>query len=232
MKIDNLLYGVLLFLIVCLCIGIYGRKLDKEVSYDSFIEPILEETIEDPITQLSYDLLKNTNEDIIGILTIPNLIDEPIVQGKDNSEYLRRNIYYDEVSAGTCFMDNENTLDNMNLVIYGHSSKYRNILLTPLMGYKAQVFAQNNNIIYFNRHPYELFSVFIYPATNSVKPFFIEKNFEEGIQKNIKELKKRSMYQLDIKEEEVDQLLTLITCNISDDNERLVLVAGHIKNSG
>lgn len=232
MKFDYLLYSLLLFLISCFSLGIYGRNLNAEVNYEPFIIQTDEEVQEDPITHLSYELLKDTNDDLIGILTIPDLIDEPIVQGKNNSEYLRRNIYYEEVSAGTCFMDTENTLDNMNLVIYGHSSKFRNILLTPLMGYKAQVFAQNHNLIYFNKHPYRIFSVFIFPATNPVKPLFLEKNFNNGLEPTIKELKKRSMYSLDIETDKVDQLLTLITCNTTDDNERLILIAGHLKNSG
>ena len=72
------------------------------------------------------DLQNEVNKDVAGWLRIPNThIDYPFVKSKDNSDYLRRDLYGKYALAGTVFMDCGNSGDftDFNTVIYGHNMK-------------------------------------------------------------------------------------------------------------
>ena len=62
------------------------------------------------------------NPDYVGWLTVyGTTADGPVVQGEDNNEYLRTNIYGEHATAGTLFMDSIVDMDSGgNLIIYGH----------------------------------------------------------------------------------------------------------------
>ena len=86
--------------------------------------------------ELSLSLLKQTNKDIVGILVFDDrVIYEPIVQAPDNDFYVRRNIEKQYANAGIPFVSADGNIDSQNVVIYGHSSKWNNIIFTPLMSY-------------------------------------------------------------------------------------------------
>ena len=63
------------------------------------------------------------------------MIYEPIVQAPDNDFYVRRNIEKQYANAGIPFVSTDGNIDSQNVVIYGHSSKWNNIIFTPLMSY-------------------------------------------------------------------------------------------------
>ena len=84
--------------------------------------------------ELSLSLLKQANNDIVGILEFDNrVIYEPIVQAPDNDYYVRKNINKEYANAGIPFVSADGNIDSKNVVIYGHSSKWNNIIFTPLM---------------------------------------------------------------------------------------------------
>ena len=86
--------------------------------------------------ELSLSLLKQTNKDIVGILVFDDrVIYEPIVQAPDNDFYVRRNIEKQYANAGIPFVSADGNIDSQNVVIYGHSSKWNNIIFTSLMSY-------------------------------------------------------------------------------------------------
>lgn len=71
--------------------------------------------------------LKSVNEDVIGWIYIEAIdgISYPMVQGKDNEEYLYATYEKNYNIAGTIFMDYENKKDfsDCNTLIYGHNMK-------------------------------------------------------------------------------------------------------------
>jgi len=81
------------------------------------------ETAEEPQKELSLDLLKQTNPDIIGIIEFDDrMIYEPIVQAPDNEYYVRKNIERNYSAAGIPFVTGDGNIYSTNVVIYGHSS--------------------------------------------------------------------------------------------------------------
>lgn len=96
--------------------------------------------------ELSLSLLKQTNKDVVGILVFDDrIIYEPIVQAPDNDFYVRRNIEKQYANAGIPFISADGNIDSQNVVIYGHSSKWSNIIFTPLMSYIDST--------YYDKHP-------------------------------------------------------------------------------
>ena len=71
--------------------------------------------------------LAEINPDVIGWITIDDTkIDYPIVQGKDNLEYLNLNVYREYSLAGTVFLDvnNEKNFSDPYNILYGHHMDY------------------------------------------------------------------------------------------------------------
>lgn len=75
------------------------------------------------------DAIKEVQKDfsgIVGYISIPDLnIEYPLAQTKDNSYYLRKDIYGNYSEVGTIFIDASNKKDfsDVNTVIYGHNMK-------------------------------------------------------------------------------------------------------------
>lgn len=104
------------------------------------------DTVEASEKELSLSLLQKTNKDVLGILEFDNrVIYEPIVQAPDNDYYVRKNIKKEYANAGIPFVSADGNIDSKNVVIYGHSSKWNNIIFTSLMNYVNQS--------YYKEHP-------------------------------------------------------------------------------
>lgn len=103
-------------------------KEEKPKEEEKPVEEVTHE-VPDRKEQLTADIAKNS--DIVGWLQVPNTkIDAPVVQGNDNSYYLRRTYYGESNQLGCYFADYEGSFgatsaDLMrNTVIYGHNIDY------------------------------------------------------------------------------------------------------------
>lgn len=219
------------------------KDTEKEpFDYTEFLTPVVittenpehpEETVEVEVLDLSLELLKQKNPDVVAIIEFDDkVIEEAIVQATDNEYYVRRDLEGKKAAAGASFIDCNSSLDAENTVIYGHSSTKRNIIFTPLMEYKSHD--------YFIAHPsftleteagtdmYLIFSVFMYDTEDEAQaPDFVISNWEEATDKAyyLVSLKDRSMYETGVSVESSDKLVTLVTCDTEDSGNRLVIVA-------
>ena len=217
----------------------------EQFDYSDFYTPVVittenpelpEETVEVEVLDLSLQLLKEKNPDVVAIIEFDDkIIEEAIVQAADNDYYVRRDLEDNKAAAGATFIDCNGSLTSENTVIYGHSSTKRNIIFTPLMEYKSHD--------YFTSYPsftletekstdtYLIFSVFIYDTENeSQAPDFVTANWEEQTDKSyyLDSLKERSMYETGVSVDSSDKLVTLVTCDTEDSGSRLVIVAKKI----
>lgn len=222
------------------------KDTEKEpFDYTEFLTPVVittenpehpEETVEVEVLDLSLQLLKEKNPDVVAIIEFDDkIIEEAIVQAADNDYYVRRDLEDNKAAAGATFIDCNGSLTSENTVIYGHSSTKRNIIFTPLMEYKSHD--------YFTSYPsftletekstdtYLIFSVFIYDTEDeSQAPDFVTANWEEQTDKSyyLVSLKERSMYETGVSVDSSDKLVTLVTCDTEDSGSRLVIVAKKI----
>ncbi len=240
---------IISILVVLLAGGIissfyFSQKANEKEQFDytEFYTPTVittdnpenaEETVEVEVLDLSLELLKQKNPDVVAIIEFDDkVIEEAIVQATDNEYYVRRDLEGKKAAAGASFIDCNSSLDAENTVIYGHSSTKRNIIFTPLMEYKSHD--------YFIAHPsftleteagtdmYLIFSVFMYDTEDEAQaPDFVISNWEEATDKAyyLVSLKDRSMYETGVSVESSDKLVTLVTCDTEDSGNRLVIVA-------
>jgi len=167
--------------------------------------------------------IKSINKDIIGWLIVDNTnIDYPIVQTSNNDYYLNHNLDKEYSSAGWIFMDSRNSLDDQNLIIYGHhrrdGSMFGSIdnLLKNTKDGKITLIVDNETI------NYSIFS--IYKA--DTKYDYRETNYN-NFDKKILEFKEKSLYNFDVDLNNKAQIITLSTCD-NDNIKRIVVQA--IKN--
>ena len=186
--------------------------------------------------ELSLSLFKKNNKDIVGIIVFDDrAIYEPIVQAPDNDFYVRRNIEKQYANAGIPFISADGNIDSQNVVIYGHSSKWSNIIFTPLMSYIDST--------YYDKHPtfefitenetrtYKIFDVMNIDLNNLNDSLeFTQTAWDTTNEFNsfISDSINRGFYKTSETASYDDKLMTLVTCDTRDNNKRIVVLAKQI----
>lgn len=209
----------------------------QENTFEDLIE-IVEENIENQEERkIDINKLYEENKDIVGWLKIDNTtINYPIMQNiNDPNYYLHRDFYKNYSSYGTPYMAKQCNLNSNNIVIYGHHMK-NNKMFGELEKYKSKDFYNNHKIITFTtlekEYSYEIFAVFkttVY--TKNTFRYYENINFENKKMYNdfINICKDKSLYQTGIEIKDKEKLITLSTCEYSNKNSRLVIVARKTK---
>ena len=209
-----------------------------EILNNAITENAVEENIENQEERkIDINKLYEENKDIVGWLKIDNTtINYPIMQNiNDPNYYLRRDFYKNYSSYGTPYMAKQCNLNSDNIVIYGHHMK-NNKMFGELEKYKSKDFYNNHKIITFTtlekEYSYEIFAVFkttVY--TKNTFRYYENINFENKKMYNdfINICKDKSLYQTGIEIKDKEKLITLSTCEYSNKNSRLVIVARKIK---
>ena len=209
----------------------------QENTFEDLIE-IVEENIENQEERkIDINKLYEENKDIVGWLKIDNTtINYPIMQNiNDPNYYLHRDFYKNYSSYGTPYMAKQCNLNIDNIVIYGHHMK-NNKMFGELEKYKSKDFYNNHKIITFTtlekEYSYEIFAVFkttVY--TKNTFRYYENINFENKKMYDdfINICKDKSLYQTGIEIKDKEKLITLSTCEYSNKNSRLVIVARKIK---
>ena len=180
--------------------------------------------------------LKKKNKDIIGILEIENTEYKTFfVKGKDNKEYLIRNIYKKKDKNGTPFLDYRVNMSSKKLVIYGHNSSYINMPFDFLENYYNKDFYIKNRTINIKTvdeiQKYEVVSVFTETSDWSYQKVKFDSDSE--YEENINKLIDKSIYKEASKYKD-EQILVLQTCSTKEEYKKysrkfLIIVARRIK---
>lgn len=219
---------------------IFKEKKQKEKQENTFedLTEIVEENLENQEERkIDINKLYEKNKDIVGWLKIDNTtINYPIMQNINNPNYyLHRDFYKNYSSYGTPYMAEQCNLNSDNIVIYGHHMK-NNKMFGELEKYKAKDFYNDHKIITFTtlkkEYSYEIFAVFkttVY--TKNTFKYYENINFENKKMYDnfINICKDKSLYNTDIEIKDKEKLITLSTCEYSNKNSRLVIVAREIK---
>ena len=182
--------------------------------------------------------LQKENQDIKGWLEIPNSdISYPVLQGNDNNYYMKHNFKKEYSTEGSLFVDKDYdwNLPSTNLLIYGHNNRGTDEMFCSLMNYKDENYYKEHKIIRFTTDvedsEYEIISVFLSKVYFSNEKnvfryyYFINANNEEEFNNYIKNCKENSLYETGITAEFGDELITLSTCEFSQKDGRLAVVA-------
>ena len=182
-----------------------------------------------------YVLPYQKNPDLVGWMTIDGTpINYPVMQTPDRVDYyLHRNFEKKESSHGCLYVRESCDVfaPSDNLTIYGHHMK-DGTMFASLDEYRKMEFWEEYPEIQFDtlytRQTYTIFAVF--KTTASVGEGFSYHRFEDAedeaeFNEFVSTCKKLSFYDTGITPEYGDKMITLSTCEYSQDNGRLVVVA-------
>ena len=222
MKILRTIINIVLISIIAVCAyKIYDKSAEYKKADESYAQIRLEKENE------NNNNLYNKYEDYRGWIKVDNTnIDYPIVQGKDNSFYLDKDINKNYVSSGSIFMNYlNNGFNDENTVLFGHHMRNKT-MFAQLKKYKEKEFFYGNNNIEIEIKDgktlkYKVFSVYVTDANdNYIKTNFDNKSeYKEFLDK----IKNKSIYKSDINVDENDKIITLSTCSYEFDDARMVV---------
>lgn len=180
--------------------------------------------------------LKKQYTGLVGWLEVPGTnIDYPVMQGTDNSYYVKHNYKQEYDYNGSIFLhkDYDWSIPSSNLLLYGHNNK-NDCMFAQLLKYKDENFYKEHPTIKFTtpeeEAEYEIIAVFLsriyYKTEENVFRYYQFINAESKTQYNeyIKEAKKASLYNIDATAKYGEQLITLTTCEYSQTDGRFVVV--------
>ena len=185
--------------------------------------------------------MKKQNNDIIGWIEIENtIINYPVLQCEDNNFYMTHNYKKEYSAEGSIFLDKDYNweLPSSNLLLYGHNNKNKT-MFAELLNYKEESYYKEHPTIRFTTlaedKTYEIIAVFksrvYYKSEKDVFRYyyFINAENEEEYNNYINESKKASLYDTGKTATYGDQLLTLSTCEYSQEDGRFVVVAKKVQ---
>lgn len=183
--------------------------------------------------QKLYDL----NNDFVGWLEIEDTnISYPVMQTNGNRKdyYLRKNFYKQYSQLGTPYIAEYcNVQTSDNVIIYGHHiNNYQ--MFGELEKYKKKDFYNNHKTINFNtiyeNTDYEIIAVFKTVTYTGFEYYkFVNSSSKQEFDTFIEKCKELSFYETEKIAEYGDKLITVSTCEYSNKNGRLVVVAKKIK---
>ena len=181
--------------------------------------------------------LQKENEDVKAWIKINDTnINYPVVQANDNDYYLYRNYKKENSNYGSIFIDSNSNIENpnSNIIMYGHNMKDGS-MFKDLLKYADEEYYNNHKYIEFvtntSSSTYEIIAVFksriFYKNEKNVFRYYqcTNLNNEQDYNYYVNNSKELSLYDTGVNAEYGEQIITLITCEYSSENGRMVVVA-------
>lgn len=199
-------------------------------------------TVHDPVTGQPVELLPELaelyllNPDLAGWITVEGTsINYPVMHTPDRPDYYLYRNFYKEDSAHGCIYMREACMPGVsdNLVIYGHRMKDGS-MFNNLLHYEDRDYYESHKYIQFStlteRHTYQIIAVFKTVATESGYPYhlFTYAESPEEFDRYVADVKALAFYDTGVSAQYGDKLITLSTCEYTQDNGRMVVVAKRI----
>lgn len=177
---------------------------------------------------IDFDALKEQNSDCIGwIYACGGAINLPIVESSDSQYYLHHDFNKKQSPYGCVYTESlDDKFIYSDTAIYGHHMK-NNTMFWKFVDYKNEDFYKEYPAVYIftedGDRRYEIFSAYYLP----VKEIEALEKETEGMNKAqvIEHLKSRSLYDMNVEVSEDDVILTIVTCEYSTGNSRMILHA-------
>lgn len=182
-----------------------------------------------------YRPIYEMNKDMVGWLKIPGTrIDYPVMQTVDNPDYyLKRSFYKRPSDWGAIYAREVCDINKPsdNVVLYGHAMNDES-MFGSLYRYRQKAFWQEHQTLFFDtlmeHHEYQIWAVFKTTANQDEGfPYHRYNEFadEEDFLAFVSTVKELSFFDTGITPEYGEKLLTLSTCEYTQENGRLVVCA-------
>jgi sortase B len=234
---------ILLFALVVFCVSGYQLYkilkgyYDGRSEYDKIRELAIindddsndSDDQEQPL--VDFDELLKINSDTIGWILFdpePSEINYPLVQGRDNSEYLSRTFSANENTLGAIFLNVGNKADfsDKNSIVYGHRMKDGS-MFRHLQDYDDKSFWESNPYFYIYTTDGRKLTYHIYAAGEvSDTSDIYQTTFasDEEYQTFLDLTKQIAFYDTGVEVTTSDTVVTLSTCTGAGDDHRIVVL--------
>ncbi len=213
--------------------GIFSEynKGDKEYQkiQDLVINTEKKDDTKEEAFSVDFEKLLEMNSDVVGWIRFdePSEINYPVVQGRDNEEYLKRTFEANTNKLGTLFVDVNNPGDfsGRNTFIYGHNMK-NGSMFAQLLKYKDDSFYKEHPYFYIYTpdgkvRTYEIFSAGVVKDTSD--SYIMDYEDDAEFQTYIDYIKQQSAYPTSAEVTTASKIVSLSTCtNVRDDERFLV----------
>lgn len=213
-----------------------ATDLPEEVSaYTTIIDP---DTGTEMVILKEYAPIYKRNTDMVGWIKIKGTgINYPVMQTPDSPNfYLYQSFQKQWAEHGSIYVQENCDVftPSDNLIIYGHRMK-DGLMFYDLQEYKDFEFFKKHPIISFDtiteHRDYEILSVFLTTASEGAGfayHEFVDAATDTEFKQFIATCKNLSLYNTDVTASYGDKLITLSTCEYSQTNGRLVVVAKQV----
>lgn len=178
---------------------------------------------------VDFEKLKEQNSDVVGWIRFeePAIINYPVVQGKDNYEYLDRTFKGYTNTVGTIFVNIYNSPDfeDKNTIVYGHRMN-NETMFNKLKEYRSEEFWAKHPYFYIytpdgSEMKYTIYSVGeVHETSDLYAPDYVgEEHFDDLVKKS----KECSLYDTGVDVNDDDKVVMLSTCIKGKSEYRLVV---------
>ena len=213
------IFLLIFFLLLMLISFSYILKWSNDNRKVSKIQKEEEKFLDIDSLKLDKQLFKDNKYTIGWIIVKGTNINYPVVKYNDNNFYLNHDFKKEYNDAGWIFMDYRNSLEDQNIVIYGHHRHDNSMFGDIDKLFNKDFYKENNEILLITEKEvitYKIFSVYSINSNDK----YINNNFKD-FNNEINKFINRSEISLD-KAIKTDQIITLSTCH-SNNRDRLVV---------
>ena len=213
-----------------------AEESDQEDGEESLPDETSEPT-SPPVIHSGLLALHEKNPDCVAWITIEGtVIDYPVMyRPSQKNYYLHRDFNGNHASAGALFIaENCDPDDSDNVIIYGHHMNSGK-MFAALNKYKKQSFYEEHSRIVYETlngpEAYEImfaFTTSVYTGHDFEYYAFSKANSAEEYDAYVSACRERALYDTGVTAQYGDKLLTLSTCEYSQKNGRMVVVARKI----
>lgn len=222
--INNILLIICIFIFCISTWKLYGYYRSYKKAKDTYSKIAKENVkISKNERKIDFKKLKSQNQDIAGWIYIRGTtIDYPIVQGKDNEEYLHQDFNKKKSSSGTIFLDNNCKKDftSDNNIIYGHHMK-NGTMFAQLLKFREKSFLKKHNeIMIFTPDRtihLKVISAYAQKAQNKIPVTFANDKQKKAYIKKIENMSEQTIKTSRIND---SHIYTFVTCSYEGEDNR------------
>ena len=222
--INNILLIICSFIFCISTWKLYGYYRSYKKAKDTYSKIAKEnDKISKNERKIDFKKLKSQNQDIAGWIYIRGTtIDYPIVQGKDNEEYLHQDFNKKKSSSGTIFLDNNCKKDftSDNNIIYGHHMK-NGTMFAQLLKFREKSFLKKHNeIMIFTPDRtihLKVISAYAQKAQNKIPVTFANDKQKKAYIKKIESMSEQTIKTSRIND---SHIYTFVTCSYEGEDNR------------
>lgn len=204
--------------------GLYKDVIEEVKNNNDSMEQTNENSDEIKATySVDFKKLKEINKDVIGWIKINDTyINYPILQGKEDEYYLKKDLYKSYDYSGSIFVySNINPFEDENTAIFGHNMNNQRMFANLQKIYDGELGTNIDVEICTEEknHIYKVFSCYIEtPNLDIIKNQFSVQEKEEYINRVLKKSVLDFHQEIDYSK----KLITLVTCGSSSKNRIVV----------